>query len=355
MTADKVTRDVVVVAASAGGVTALQELLSRLPADLPACVLIVTHLPASGHSTLARVLQRSTSLRVAFARLGDPLKHGQVLVAPANHHLIVLDGAVQLPQGPRQNGVRPSADPLFFSAALAVGPRAMGIVLSGVLDDGAAGAAAIERHGGIVAVQDPAEADYDGMPNAALDATANAFCGAVDKIADMVVCEVRTPVDPIDPTPPPPDPELERRVADLLSPAEPPEHKPPGTFAGLCCPDCGGPLYTAAASPPSPLNRYECLVGHAWSPHSLLENQSTAVEHALNLAARQLEERMLLTRRLGEGAAERGHTVSAAQFQQVSEDTRGALETIRALLAEISPLQQTPEDLVIDRPGHQVP
>ncbi|WP_329244777.1 chemotaxis protein CheB [Actinoallomurus sp. NBC_01490] len=352
MTVHEATRDVVTVAASAGGVTALQKFLSSLPADLPATVLIATHLPASGNSTLAGVLQRSTSLRVAFARPGDLLELGHVLVAPANHHMIVTDGGVQLSQGPRQNGVRPSADPLFCSAALAAGPRALGIVLSGTLDDGAVGAAAIERHGGLVAVQDPAEASYDGMPNAALDATENAFCGSLEKIAEMVVREARTPVGPV---PLRRDRELERRVADLLSPASAPEERPPGSFAGLSCPDCGGPIYTAAATGGSHLNRYECLIGHAWSPRSLLENQATAVERALNMAARQLEERMLLTARLSEGAADRGHKVSAAQFRRVSEDTRNALETIRGLLAEISPLQNTPQDVSADIPGDEVP
>jgi two-component system chemotaxis response regulator CheB len=352
MTADEATRDVVTVAASAGGVVALRKLLHGLPADLPATILIVTHLPASGNSTLASVLQRSTTLPVSFARPGDLLEYGRVLVAPANHHLIMVDGAVRLSQGPRQNGVRPAADALFYSAALAAGPRTVGVVLSGTLDDGAAGCAAIERHGGMVAIQDPAEADYDGMPNAALEATANAFCGSIEKIAEVIAREARTPVGPVAPRR---DRELERRMTDLLSPAVAPDRRPPGTFAGLTCPDCGGPIYTAQAAASAGVNRYECLVGHAWSPRTLLENQATAVERALNMAARQLEERMLLTRRLGDGAAERGHTVSATRFRESSEETRAALETIRGLLADVSPLQETPQDLRADLPGHQVP
>jgi two-component system, chemotaxis family, protein-glutamate methylesterase/glutaminase len=352
MTADQATRDVVVVAASAGGVAALQKLLSALPAGLPASILIVVHLPASGNSTLAAVLQRSTALRVTFARPGDRLEHGHVLVAPANHHLLVVDGGVQLSQGPRQNGVRPAADPVFFSAALAAGPRVIGVVLSGTLDDGAAGVAVIEDHGGCVAVQDPAEAEYDGMPNAALDATENAFCGSIDKIAEVILREAGTPVGPVTPQR---DVELERRVTELLTPAEVPQDRPPGTFSGMTCPDCGGPIYTSEASTPPALNRYECLVGHVWSSRTLLEHQATALERALNMAARQLEERMLLTRRLGDGAAERGHTLSAARFRQASEDTGDALETIRAVLADIAPLQETPSDVGADLPGHQVP
>jgi two-component system, chemotaxis family, protein-glutamate methylesterase/glutaminase len=314
--------------------------------------LIVTHLPASGNSTLARVLQRSTGLCVAFAESGDLLRPGHVLVAPANRHLLLADGAVRLSDGPRQNGVRPAADPLFFSAALSVGPRALGIVLSGALDDGAAGAAAIERHGGLVAVQDPAEADYNGMPNAALDATAAAFCGSIEKIAEVVVREARTPVGAVTAEP---DTLLRQRVADLLAPASVPEDRPPGTFSGLSCPDCGGPVYSAESSDAADVPRYQCLIGHAWSPAALLDGQAGEVERALSMAARQLEERMLLTRRLGDSAATRGHTVSATRFHRVSKDTRDALETIRGLLAQISRLQNAPADTEADTPDAEVP
>jgi two-component system chemotaxis response regulator CheB len=352
MTAREATRDLITVAASAGGVRALQRLLAALPADLPASVLIVSHLPASGKSALAGVLQRVTALKVAFARQGDPLEHGRVLVAPANRHLLVVDGTVQLSQGPRQNGVRPAADPLFFSAALAGGPRTTAVVLSGTLDDGAAGAAVVESHGGLVVVQDPAEADYDGMPNAALGGTKNAFCGSIDKISEVIVRQVHLPLEPVKPLR---DMELERRIADLLRPPSVPEDRPPGAFAGLSCPDCGGPLYTAKASASANLPRYECLIGHAWSPRSLLEDQGSALERALGMAARQLEERMLLTRRLGDGAAEHGHTVSATRFHQISEETRNALQTIRNLLAEIPTLQNTPDDVGADLPEAEVP
>lgn len=326
----RATRDIIAVAASAGGVFALRRLLGALPGDLPASVVIVTHLPASGNSMLASVLARAGSLPAEFAKDGEVLKAGQVYVAPANRHLFVVDGTLRLSAGPRQNGLRPAADPLFFSAALAGGPRVIGVVLSGTLDDGAAGAAVIERHGGIVAVQDPAEADYDGMPRAALAATNQAFSGSVEEIAGFLVqmtgVELGTDV-------PARDLDVERQVIELMNPPLARQGRSAVTFAGMTCPECGGPVYSN--TPPEPL-RFECLIGHAWSPNTLLEGQTLSLERALGVAARQLEERMLLTGRMAESATARGHHLSARRFREATDETRQALETIRNLLDGVS-------------------
>ena len=110
-------RDIVVVAASAGGLMALRVFLSGLPADLPASVLAVLHIPATGGRALPGILDRSGPLAAALATDGEKLAHGRVYVAPADHHLLVADGTMRLSHGPRENGVRPAADPLFRSAA----------------------------------------------------------------------------------------------------------------------------------------------------------------------------------------------------------------------------------------------
>ena len=172
--------DVCVVGASAGGVQALRTMLARLPADHPGCVLVVLHLAPDGPSLLAEILGRACALPCETARHGAPLTPGLVQVASPDRHLCVTDGAIRLDTGPRERGLRPSVDALFRSAAAALGPRVLGIVLSGTRTDGTAGLAAIKRAGGTTAVQDPGDALYDGMPRSAMEQV------AIDVVADAL-------------------------------------------------------------------------------------------------------------------------------------------------------------------------
>ena len=161
-------RNVVVVGASAGGVEALIGLVSAFPASLPAAVFVVLHVPPAGSSVLPRVLGRYTPMPVAYAVHGEPVVPGRILVAPPDYQLLLDSHRVRLSKGPRENRQRPAVDPLFRSAALAFGPRVIGVVLSGALDDGTGGLLAIKVHGGLAIVQDPNEALFAGMPANAL-------------------------------------------------------------------------------------------------------------------------------------------------------------------------------------------
>lgn len=161
-------RDIVVIGASAGGVEALATVVASLPGDLAAAVFIVLHMAAEGPSHLPEILARNGRLDVRFARAGDRIEHGRVYVAPPDRHLRFAAGALVLDSGPRESGHRPAIDPLFRSAAGAFGPRVVGVVLSGMRNDGTAGLAEIKRCGGVAIVQDPGDAAYPGMPQSAI-------------------------------------------------------------------------------------------------------------------------------------------------------------------------------------------
>jgi two-component system, chemotaxis family, protein-glutamate methylesterase/glutaminase len=163
------TRDIIVVGASAGGVEALVSLVDGLPADLPASVFVVLHVRASRTSGLARILERRGDLEAAAPTDGEPIRPGRIYVAPADNHLLVKPGFVRVVRGPKENGRRPAVDPLFRTAARAYGPRVIGVVLSGSLDDGTAGLRSINRAGGVAVVQEPDDAIFPDMPQSVIE------------------------------------------------------------------------------------------------------------------------------------------------------------------------------------------
>lgn len=163
-------RGVVAVGASAGGVEALTKFASRLPVDLPYAILVALHMPANAPSVLARIIDRTGPLPTTSAAHGAELEPGLIYVGVPNHHLLVDDHRVALSDGPTENGYRPAIDALFRSVALGFGPRSIGVLMSGVLDVGVVGAAAIRSRGGTTVVQRPDDALFPAMPQNALAA-----------------------------------------------------------------------------------------------------------------------------------------------------------------------------------------
>jgi len=330
-------RDIVVVAASAGGLGPLRTMLSGLPADLPASLLVVLHIPVTGGRKLPWILDRAGPLRAARAVDGERLGPGRVYIAPPDRHLLVIKDTVRLSRGPRQNGFRPAADPLFSSAALHAGPRTTAVVLSGNLDDAALGSATVERRGGRVIVQDPAEADYSSMPRSAIAAAEHPIVTPAADLAGQVTRLAREKISMLFPNGSEQDEELAAEISGLLAGA-PETNTLSRTYSDLTCPECGGPLYRAREGR---TQTYDCLVGHRWSPQSLVEEQSASVERGLWLAIRSLEERGRLTARLADAARERGHSLSADQFSQVAEEARRSADTLRevagSMITEVTP------------------
>ena len=159
----------------------MEKLFADLPSQIPAAVMCVLHV-GPYPSQLPSILNRHSFLHAHFAKHGEPIRPGEIYVAPPDHHLIIRRSHLALSRGPRMNWCRPAIDPLFASAAKTYGPRVVGILLTGRLNDGTSGLYKIARHGGITIIQDPGEAMCPSMPASALKHVAVDHCV---RLADM--------------------------------------------------------------------------------------------------------------------------------------------------------------------------
>lgn len=186
-----VRRDTVVIGASAGGVDAVPRIVGQLPHDLAAAVLIVQHMAVHPHPMFVDIIQRHAAIPVRWAEQGDRIELGIAYVAPPGSHLAIVDSHFQLIGGAKENHVRPSIDRLMRSAAALRGPRTIGVLLTGMLDDGVAGLGALKQAGGYTIVQDPADALYSELPRNALEALEPDRVLPADAIGSAVVELVR--------------------------------------------------------------------------------------------------------------------------------------------------------------------
>ena len=188
--------EIVAIAASAGGLNALSHVLSVLPQDFPAAIVIVQHLDPRHRSLLSSIISRRTPLTVREARDGDSINKGTVLTAPPDKHLLVnSDGTISLTQTELVHFVRPSADLMFESVAASYKEKAIAVMLTGSGRDGAMGVKAIENMGGTVIAQDESTCEFFGMPGAAIATGAVDFILPLDEIAPALITLVMTGAD----------------------------------------------------------------------------------------------------------------------------------------------------------------
>jgi two-component system, chemotaxis family, protein-glutamate methylesterase/glutaminase len=312
MTAEPEAHDVVVIGASAGGVEALVSLVEALPPDLSAAVFVVLHVAPGSTSVLAEILGRAGPLAARQARNGDRIVPGRILVAPPDHHLVLTSGGVTLDHGPKENGHRPAADPLFRSAAAAFGPRTIGVVLSGTRDDGSAGLAVIKAAGGMALAQAPDEALYPSMPQSAIDQVALDAVASCAELARLIASAVAQTI--------------EGGTAVPSHPDAPPPASGGGGATGLTCPECGGALWERDEGN---VVRFVCHVGHRFSTDSLVKQHGETMEAALWTAVRILNERAGLVRRLAARVRGGPESITHRRFEASAREAEDHAATIR--------------------------
>lgn len=302
----------------------MQALVRPLPLDLPAAILMVLHLSADYPSLLPQILSRAGRLPAKHPQDGELIQHGQIYVAPPDRHLMIRDGTIRISRGPRENRHRPAIDPLFRTAARFYGDRVIGIVLSGHLDDGAAGLHAVHSCGGISIVQDPADAVAHQMPEAALRYGSADYVLAIDQIGPRVVDLVDSCGSNAMQKKKPEAKPIESEGMENLNVSH--SNEGAGVPSPFACPDCGGVLWELKAGE---MVRFRCRVGHAYTMATLAEEQQDGVEDALWAAMRALEEKAALNTRMSETT--QIYRARERLLEQAQAD-RNYAETIRKML-----------------------
>jgi len=314
-------------------VGALLALVKTLPAEFPAPIFVVQHVAPDSPSILPQLLSHVSALPARHPQNGEVVQPGIIYVALPDHHLLLEDDRVLVTRGPKENRFRPSIDALFRSAAYTFGPRVIGVVLTGYLDDGTSGLWTVQHLGGVAIVQDPADAEQPAMPANALEFVAADY---VVPLADLGPLLVRLTAEPA-----PERPALSAAALDLLR-IELTIAKQGGAFElgiidhGLLtpftCPDCHGALSQLIEGK---LIRYRCHTGHAYTISALLGEVTASVESLLYQSMRGLEETKMLLHNLGmHFVAQQQPKVAELLFQKADQTGQQARVVHESILRQ---------------------
>ena len=332
-------KHVIVIGASAGGLKAISEVVSGLPPNLPTAIFVVMQLSKSSLvNVIKNHLQKHTSYNCLIPTDGEPISAGNIYIAPPNQHLLVTPEKIRLTNGPHENRWRPSIDVLFRSAAANHNSKVIGIILTGMLDDGTSGMAAIKRSGGICIVQEPVEAAYPDMPINVIN--------TVDVDYRVSVADMGYIIDDIFSKPPPSevsipeDVKLEAQITErMVSSID--ELAKLGTHSNFTCPDCGGNLWLMK-NDKAP--RYRCHTGHVYTEKLLLEKQAEELEESLWISIRMLEERRNLLLNLAYREKEADNQQTSSTNAERAEELSMHIERLKALLASVNRNNASPEE-----------
>jgi two-component system, chemotaxis family, protein-glutamate methylesterase/glutaminase len=318
-------RDIIVMGASAGGLSAFNRIIKHLPEQLTAAVFIVWHLSPYSTSILPEILNRAGKLKARHPADGESIEHGKIYVAPPDHHLLLELDRIRLTKGPKENRFRPAVDPLFRSAAYAYGSRVVGVILSGALDDGTAGLWAIKDRGGIAIVQDPAEAEQPSMPRSALANVQVDHRLPISEIPPLLVNLTEQTVIEESRATVSKELEIETKIA-LGADAADLDVKRLGQISEFTCPDCHGSLIEINNDK---LKRFRCHTGHSFSNGSLLAELTDSVEQSLWTAIRAVEERIRLLKDLAQHPRDLEQTEAISTLRRELEENERRADLLR--------------------------
>lgn len=316
--------NIIVLGASAGGIEAVSDLLVQLPEGLAAAIFVVIHLSSESPSMLATIFDRRTPLKAVEAKNGEEIENGYVYVAPPDHHLLIKDSIMLTTRGPKENRTRPAIDPLFRSAASEYGSRVIGVLLSGMLDDGVSGLNAIKNNNGITIVQNPEDALFSDMPQRAINTVKIDYTLPVSKMGALINKLVN---DPVNGKPNPSD-ELKNEI-EIAKTGTYNSHYEPNPGPVYTCPECNGPLTEIKDGN---LTRYRCITGHAYTAANLLAQQNEVFEAALFAALRILEERANLLDRMSNDNPPKMHSNTYTDLKRKADDARKHAKVIRDII-----------------------
>ncbi len=329
-------QDIIVIGASAGGMEALKKLVAQLPSNFPGALFIVWHVAPEHPSMLPQILNRVCPLSVAHAVDKEAIQPGRIYVAPPDHHLLVKPGHVRVTHGPKENRFRPSVDVLFRSAAQAYGPQVIGVVLTGFLDDGAAGLFAVKEQGGKAVVQDPLDALYPSMPIEAMKAVVVDHCVPVTKMGALLIRLTNEAIKEKEDNLVSEQMKIEVGVA-LEDKAFEAGIMKLGQLSPYTCPECHGVLLQLKEGKRI---RFRCHTGHAYSLNSLLVEVTQSIESALWNTLRGIEESEMLMNHIAEHLREANDGEMAELFVQKSEEASKRAELVRQAVMSNETLSQ---------------
>jgi len=321
---------IVVVGASAGGLNSVIELAAQLDEKVDAAVFIAMHITQmSTVELLVQRIQSSTSLVCEMAGDGKKIEKGHVYLAVPDRHLLLKEGSMYLGKGTPENRWRPSIDILFRSAAAAYSARVIGIILSGLMEDGMAGMLAIKKSGGTLIVQDPTEAEYPDMPQSVLNNMKVDYAVRLDAMGAIIAEKSKNGKDNYPPAPPEVIAEaaIAERVAMNIDAL-----KELGEKSLYSCPDCGGGLWEIKGEDSV---RYRCHTGHVYTENELELRQKHALENTMWIALRMMEERRNLLKKMAEEERSKGWVRSAENKLERSVDLESHIERLKKILYEV--------------------